>query len=410
MPEFLNLLPPGQALSRLLDKLPVQTSQEMVDTTQALGRVTVSPVLAPHPLPSFPRTSVDGYALRASDTYGAGDALPAYLKLIGEVPMGAAPDLHIKLAQCALIHTGGMLPDGADAVVMLEYTQILPSGDIEISRAAAIGENIIRIGEDVAQGQPVIPAGKRLRPAEIGGLMALGITQILVAPQPRVGILSSGDEVIPPARELTPGCVRDVNSYSLGALVEENGGIPQYYGIVPDRAEALREKAAIALHECDLVVITAGSSASSRDLTSQVVQELGQPGVLVHGVNVKPGKPTILAVCNGKAIIGLPGNPVSALVIARLFVAPVIHKCLGLNQEPIEASVRALLSFNLASLAGREDWVAVRLEPHPDGYRAEPVLGQSNLIFILSRADGLVHIPPDVTGLEAGSMVEVVLL
>jgi molybdopterin molybdotransferase len=266
---------------------------------------------------------------------------------------------------------------------------------------------VIKAGEDVAQGQEVIPSGKRLRPAEIGGLMALGITQLPVARRPRVGILSSGDEIVPPQVELTPGRVRDVNSYSLGALVEGAGGIPIYYGIVPDQVEALREKTVQAWAECDLVVITAGSSASSRDLTALVIQTLGAPGVLVHGVNVRPGKPTILAVCAGKAVIGLPGNPVSALVIASLFVVPVIDRLMGLSQERLKPTLLARLSHNLASQAGREDWVAVRLVRQPEGYLAEPVLGQSNLIFILSRADGLVRIPADANGLEAGAIVEV---
>ncbi len=243
---------------------------------------------------------MDGYAVRAADTFGASDSLPAYLRLVGEVPMGATTDLALQAGECALIHTGGMLPDQADAVVMVEHTQSARLGEVEIFHAAAVGENVIHKGEDVTQGEQVIGQGVRLRPQEIGGLMALGITQVRVFRRLRVGLISSGDEVIPPAQELLPGQVRDVNSYSLGALVEQNGAIPVQYGIVPDRAEALRATAKQALAECDLVLITAGSSASARDLTSQVISELGKPGVLVHGVSVRPGKPTILAVCDGK--------------------------------------------------------------------------------------------------------------
>lgn len=383
---------------------------ELIDTVAALDRVTAGPVIAPYPLPSFPRSTVDGYAVRAVDTFGANDSLPAYLELIGEVPMGAAAKLSLSTGQCALIHTGGMLPAGADAVVMVEYTQSARPGEVEMLRATAPGENVLKVGEDVAAGQEVISAGVRLRPPEIGGLMALGHTRVRVARRPRVGILSSGDEVIPPDAEIGPGQVRDVNSYSLGALIEQAGGLPVRFGILPDRAEALRSAAAQALAECDVVIITAGSSASARDLTAEVIDSLGSPGVLVHGVDVRPGKPTILAVCNGKAVVGLPGNPVSALVIAGLFVVPVIQALLGLRSDRPTLRIRARLTTNLPSQAGREDWIAVRLQETPQGYLAEPVFGKSNLIFTLARSDGLVRIPPDATGLEAGELVEVTLL
>lgn len=410
MPEFLELLPPLTALQRLLENLEIRTETEELATAQALGRVTASPVVAALPLPSFPRATVDGYAVRAKDTFGASDTLPAYLKLAGEVPMGAAAGLSLARACCALIHTGGMLPEGATAVVMVENTQSARRGEVEILRAVADGENVLKIGEDVAEGQEVIPAGTRLRPAEIGGLMALGQTHVVVARKPRVGILSSGDEVVPPEAELGPGQVRDVNSFALSALVEERGGEPVRYGILPDRAEALREAASRAWEASEMVVITAGSSASARDLTAEVIGSLGSPGVLVHGVNVRPGKPTILAACGGKAVIGLPGNPVSALVIASLFVSPVVEALLGLKRTRPRPSIPARLGLNLPSQAGREDWVPVSLIPQAQGMRAEPVFGKSNLIFSLARADGLVRIPPDATGLAAGEAVQVYLI
>jgi molybdopterin molybdotransferase len=414
MPEFLELLPPEQALQTLLDNLPVQIEPEEVQGEDALGRVTAEDVLAPHPLPSFARSTVDGYAVRAADTHGAGESLPAYLQIAGEVPMGAAPDFSIAAGQCALIHTGGMLPGGADAVVMVEHTQSVREDEVEVLRAVAAGDNVVKVGEDVAEGEQVIPAGTRLRPAEIGGLMALGVKRVPVARRPKVGILSTGDEVVPPEAEIGPGQVRDVNSYTLGALVEQAGGAAVRYGIIPDREADLRSSTRRALAECDLVVITAGSSASARDLTSQVINELGPPGVLVHGVDVRPGKPTILAICrdaaSGRArpVIGLPGNPVSALVIAGLFVVPVIGALMGLKARP-RTSVPARLALNLASQAGREDWVPVQLLREAGGYRAEPIFGKSNLIFTLARADGLLRIPPDATGLDAGEVVEVFL-
>jgi molybdopterin molybdotransferase len=305
-----------------------------------------------------------------------------------------------------------MMPAGADAVVMLEYTQAARPGEVEVLRALAPGENVLRAGEDVAAGQVVLPQGTLLRPPEIGGLMALGLIRVSVARPPRVAILSSGDEVIEPERSPQPGQVRDVNTYTLAALAERHGGCAACSGIIPDRQEALDQALRGALDGCDMAVITAGSSASTRDLTAEVIDALGPPGVLAHGVNVKPGKPTILAVCRGKPVIGLPGNPVSALVIAGLFVVPVIERLLGLPAGRPRPAVPARLSVNLPSQAGREDWVPVKLvaEAAATGYRAEPIFFKSNLIFTLAQADGLLHIPPDATGLEAGAEVRVELL
>lgn len=410
MPEFLNLLPPDRARQQLLARLTPGTQIDIIPTETATGRVTAESVRAAEPLPAFPRSTVDGYAVRAADTFGASESLPAYLHQIAEVPMGDAPVFTLGIAQSALIHTGGMLPEGADAVVMLEYTQSLQTGEIEIQRAVAQGENVLQPGEDVAVGEVVIPAGTRLGAAEIGGLMALGLTSVAVMRKPRVAILSTGDEVISPECSPRPGQVRDVNAYSLSSLVEAAGGIPLRYGIIPDQAEVLFFAARRALVEADLLILTAGSSASARDLTSEVINRLGEPGVLVHGVNVRPGKPTILGLCGEKVVIGLPGNPVSALVIARLFIVPVIEALLGLPLDRVASRVSARITLNLASQAGREDWIPVRLELKGSSYLAEPVFGKSNLIFTLVRADGLVRIAPDATGIQSGELVEVVLL
>lgn len=415
MPEFLQLLPPAEALNRLLEHIHSRLRPEEVETSAALGRVTASPVIAPHPLPEFARSTVDGYALRASDTHGVSESLPAYLAVVGEVSMGTRPNFTLETNQCALIHTGGMLPDGSDAVAMLETTQSVRAGEVEVLRALAVGENVLRVGEDVNPGDEVVPVGARLRPAEIGGLMALGIIHLPVVEQPRIGIISSGDEVVPATAEVHPGQVRDVNSFTLSALVEQAGGFPIRYGIVPDLAPALHAALSQALEECDAVVVTAGSSASVRDLTAEVIDTLGPPGVLVHGVNVRPGKPTILAVCSGKvdqtskAVIGLPGNPVSALVIAGLFLVPVIERLLGINQPRFHPTLQARLKINLPSQAGREDWFPVHLSREGDLLEAEPVFGKSNLIFTLARADGLICIPANATGLHAGEVVDVFL-
>ncbi len=411
MPAFLKLLPPLEARQIFFQHMPKNAAlAEEIDVFHALGRVLAQDVTAPESLPAFPRSTVDGYALKASESHGASDSLPAYFTVAGEVPMGAAPGFAIRRGEAVLIHTGGMLPDGADAVVMVEYSQVARPGEVEIMRSAAIGENTLRVGEDVMAGEIVLETGVKLGPAQIGGLLALGLTMIRVACKPRVAILSSGDEVIPPDQTPRPGQVRDINSYSLAALVDSCGGDGHVYGIVPDNPAALETLMRKALVESDVVIVTAGSSASTRDFTADVIDRMGEPGVLVHGVSTKPGKPTILAVCDGKPIIGLPGNPVSALSIARLFVAPLIRRLSGMLDDPPQASIRAVLTLNVPSQAGREDYVPVKLIPVKDGYQAEPIFSKSNLIFTLAKSDGLVQIPADATGLTAGELVEVLPL
>jgi len=408
MPEFLSLVTSQEALDRLFDLVKPEVKREEVASDRALGRTTVYDVLSPQDLPDFRRSTVDGYAVRAKDTNGASESLPAYLTLGGEVDMGQPANIQLTSAQCALIHTGGMLPENADAVVMLEDTQFLERGEIEVYKPAAPGQNLIEIGEDVKAGDVVISRGTRLGPAEIGGLMALGITSLEVAKPPVIGIISSGDEVIPPFQVPGPGQVRDINSYTLAALIQEMGGRPVHYGIIPDSRSAMRGALEQGLQECDHLIVTAGSSASARDLTAEMMNEMGEPGVLVHGLHIKPGKPTILAVAGSQVMIGLPGNPVSALVIAQILVKPILERFLGRDREGPQPAVEAEITVNISSQAGREDWIPVRITENTPGKRqAEPVFGRSNLIFILVRADGLVRIPPAVTGLEAGSTVTV---
>jgi molybdopterin molybdotransferase len=408
MPEFLKLLLPKEALDLWLSALPgIEPGVETVASLLAVGRIAASDIRAPHPLPAFPRSTVDGYAVRAADSYGASESLPAYFSLAGEVPMGRQPGFSLGPAQAALIHTGGMLPPNADAVVMVEHTQAARSGEIEVSRAVAPGENTLKVGEDVKPGQVVIPRGKRLREAEIGGLMAFGIPAVQAVRRPSIAILSTGDEVVPPETDPLPGQVRDINSYSLSALVERWGGAAVRYGIIPDNADALRSAVGQALQACDGAIVTAGSSASSRDITAQIIQEAGAPGVLVHGINAHPGKPTILGICGEKPVIGLPGNPVSALVIAWLFVPAMIASLQGSRQDPPRDSVTARLEINVASVAGREDWIPVTLEQTAGGLQARPVFFKSNLIFNLVNADGLMWIPADANGVSAGEQVQV---
>ena len=407
MPELFTVLPPHEALQKLFDQLTAAVPTETIETPLALNRVLTEAPVARSPLPAFPRSTMDGYAVRASDTFGATEAIPAYLTVIGESPMGGAPTQSVGAARAMIIHTGGMLPDGADAVVMIERTQKITEHEIEVMRAVAPGENVLQVGEDVQPGDPLLSSGHLLRPQDLGGLMALGLTQVSVARRPRVGVLATGDEVIDPHAEPQPGQVRDVNTYSIGGIVERAGGVVQAGGIIRDNFEALYEAARRLFDRSDALVLSAGSSVSVRDMTSDVIDKLGQPGVLVHGVSIKPGKPTILAVCDGKPVFGLPGNPVSAMVVGDLFITPTLWKLQGCDHPPLRQTIRAKLSHNLASVPGRVDYIQVKLIERAGELWAEPVFGKSNLIYTLVKADGMLIIPGDANGIAAGESVDV---
>jgi molybdopterin molybdotransferase len=407
--ELFDVRTPVDALNVLLAELVVTVQAERVPTGEALERTLAEDITSNSDLPTFRRSTMDGFAVRAADTFGATESLPAYLDLVGEVLMGQPADLTLAGGQCTRIATGGMLPEGADAVVMVEQTQEVGPTLIEALRPVAPGENVVQVGEDVRVGDPILPRGHVLRPQDLGGLVALGITSIAVARQLRVAIVSGGDELVDPAAAPGPGQIRDINTYTLAALVRRDGHIPVHAGLVPDDFAALENAARSALASSDVLILSAGSSVSARDMTAQVIDSLGQPGVLVHGVSLKPGKPTILAVCDSKAVFGLPGNPVSCMVTYDLFVAPTLRHLSG-TASPLRSSVNATLTRNIASAAGREDYVQVRLERHADGrLDAVPVFGKSNLIFTLVHADGMLKVPLDAGGLPAGSQVEVVL-
>jgi molybdopterin molybdotransferase len=321
--------------------------------------------------------------------------------------MGHAADIRVDVGAAARVHTGGMLPAGADAVVMVENTQPLDEATIEVVRPVATGENIIPIGEDVRAGELLFAHGHRLRPQDLGGLAGVGIADVLVAARPRVAILATGDEVVPAGAAPRPGQVRDINTYTIAALTRRAGGRPLPAGIAPDNLRTLRRMAAAALAEADMLIISAGSSVSTRDMTAQVIGELGQPGVLVHGVSIHPGKPTILAVAGGKPVFGLPGNPVSTMIAFDLFVAPTLLRLLGCEHSQAQPTVLARLMRNVASIPGREDFVPVRLATRDGELCADPVFGKSNLIYTMAHADGILRVPLDRAGLYAGDQVTV---
>lgn len=410
MSEFFEVLPPEEARSVWWSQVTHRAGMEQIAVEDALGRVTARPLTSPEALPAFRRSTVDGYAVRAADTFGASDTLPAYLRVVGEVVMGQAAAVEVGKGEAVLIHTGGMVPDSASAVVMVEHTQPFSGDEIEVRRPVPPGENVLQVGEDVQAGAVILPAGHRLQPQDIGALLALGLTEDLaVIRKPRVSLFSTGDELVAPGtKNLHPGQIRDINSGTIQALCFQAGAETRLHDIVPDNPEMLFAALSAALPESDLLVVTAGSSVSVRDMTAATINRLGSPGVVVHGVAARPGKPTILAVVEGKPVIGLPGNPVSALVMFTLFGIPAVAGLAG-SELPRQARVRARVTVNVPSAAGREDYVPVRLSDRDDETWAEPVFGKSNLIFTLIGADGLLRIPLNMTGLREGAWGEVIL-
>jgi molybdopterin molybdotransferase len=381
-----------------------RTRVETVPLADAHGRVPAEPVAAPHDLPGFARSTVDGFAVRAADTYGASEGLPSPLDVIGAVEMGRAPAISAAVGGAIAMPTGGVIPDGADAVVMVEYTQEAMPGTIEVTRPVAPGDGLVRADEDARAGDELLGAGRPLRAQDLGLLAAAGVTEVRVHARPRVAVVSTGDEVVDPSTaRLEVGQVRDATAPALAALVRDAGGEPDLRGIVPDDRAALDRTLRDAAASSDVVVISAGSSVGARDETAAVVAGLGAPGIWAHGIALRPGKPTLLAECDGVPVIGLPGNPRSALVVFRLVGMPLVRLVGGITREAPEPTVRARLARDVPSASGRLDVVQVSLR---DGV-ATPLFGASALLSVLTEADGYLLVPDDATGLQGGTEVDV---
>jgi len=389
-----------------------QSNTEEVDIKTALHRFLAEGIVAPANLPGFNRSTMDGYAIGAEDSFGATDSLPSYLKIVGEIKMGAKPELKINPGEAVKISTGGMLPKGANAVMMLEYTEQIDDLTIEIRKSISPWENVVRENEDLKTGEIILRKGHRLRPQDIGVLAGIGKTNIKIYKKPKIAIISTGNEIIPAEGEPRIGQVRDINSYTLGACIEEAGGIPIYRGIIKDEVILLEQeiKKTIKEDKVEAVIISGGSSVGVRDVTLKVLNKLGKPGVLIHGVSVKPGKPTILAIADNRPIFGLPGHPVSAMIIFDLFVRPLISRLQGgeYNYNSVK-EIEAELTCNMVSDSGREDYVRVFIYKEGERFYAEPILGKSGLISTMVRASGLIKIGLNIEGLEKGSKVMVKL-
>ncbi|MGO0122140.1 molybdopterin molybdotransferase MoeA [Desulfothermobacter acidiphilus] len=392
-------------LSEAREKLraaAISPGVEEVDLLQARGRVLAQDLVNREDVPGFDRSTMDGYAVRAADTFGASEGLPALLCLAGEVFMGHPPSRELLPGEAWRIATGGMLPAGADAVVMVEYTEELDDQTVAIYRPVAPGENVVRRGDDVAAGKIILPAYRRLRPADVGLLAACGWERVPVLRPWRIGVIGTGDEIVAVGQVPSSGQVRDVNTWSLTAAVAEAGGEAVRYGVVPDRLPDIRAALERALEECDGVCLAGGSSVGVRDLTLEAIAALPRAEILFHGLAVKPGKPTLGAAVDGKLVIGLPGHPVSALIVFSFLVRPLLEP-----ERAHPSFLRARSKRSLASAPGREDFIPAEIGVEEGVTVAYPVLGKSGLIAWLARAQALIRLPLDAEGVAAGDWVDV---
>ena len=407
---FFKVLTPQDALRLLLSVEPVAT--ERITSVAGRGRVLAEDLYSAVDLPHFHRAAMDGYAVRAKDTFGASQSLPAYLKLAGVVEMGKEAAQPVASGEAMRISTGGMMPPQSDAVVMVEYTDETNTGLVEIHRSVSPWQNVIQIGDDIKRGQPVFRRGRRLRAHDIGALTGVGISSIPVYRRPRVALISTGDEIVDADEVPGPGQVRNINQHSLAGSIEECGGELRDLGVVRDDRSALGAAIGAALDWGDLVLLSGGSSMGAKDIALETILSFPDSQFVFHGISIAPGKPTIYAKACGKPILGLPGYPVSALVIFDLFGAPMIRRLGGESADALgrfAKTAKAKLKTNIASQVGREDYVRITLEGPPNELVATPLPSKSGAIFTLVKADGMVRIDINQDGLEQGEEVEVIL-
>jgi len=409
MKNFFKVVDIDNVLARR-QSFPVMDT-ERLPLDAATGRILAEAISAGLDIPGFARSTMDGYALQAAATFGATESNPGYVNVVGSVAMGEQPDGKVGPGEAVRIATGGMLPSGADAVMMVEHTESIDDRTIEIYKSVAPGQHVVAKGEDIAKGDTLLKRGQPIRPQEAGLLAALGCETVGVFRKPRVGIVSTGDEVVPVTAVPGPGQIRDVNSTTLAAMTTAAGARPRLYGIVQDDFGRLKSTCRQALAENDMVLISGGSSVGMRDFTIEAFEAQSAAEIMVHGVSISPGKPTILARSGNKPMWGIPGHVTSAMVVFRVLVAPFIAHLGGLDDRYRRVvAVTCRLGRNLPSAQGRVDFVRVRLADRDDALIAEPVLGKSGLIHTMVKADGLIRIPADVEGLDKGDPVAVEIM
>lgn len=410
MKAFFKVVAPREALRILLENDPVGT--EAVRTARARARVLAEDLYSRVDLPHFPRAAMDGYSVKAKDTFGASASQPTYLRLVGTVEMGKEATRPLGQGEAMRISTGGMLPPESDGVVMVEYTEEVGENMVEIHQGISPWKNVIQVGDDIKKGDPVFRRGRRLRAHDLGALTGIGISSLSVYKKPRVVLISTGDEIVDAEAEPRPGQVRNINQHSLAGLIEECGAELNDLGVVRDDREALVKALRRALDWGDLVLLSGGSSVGARDIAMDAIRSLPKVEILFHGISVRPGKPTIFAKAAGRPLLGLPGYPVSALVIFDLFAAPLIRTLGGEDPTTVcqfPKRTRAILKANIASQTGREDYVRVSLEEVDGRLYATPLPSKSGAIFTLVKADGIIRIDLNQERVEQGQEVEVIL-
>ena len=383
--------------------LPLSDEPETVPLSDALGRILAEDIIAGEYVPDFDRSTVDGYAVRAADTFGCSDAIPAILPLAGEVKMGEEASFSLPRGFCAYVPTGGAIPQGADCAIMIEYTENYGDGSIGISKPGTPGMNLIFRGDDVYPGKVVLKAGHILSSQDIGALAAIGQTEVPVKKRLRVGVISTGDELVPAGQRPGPGQIRDVNGPLLSAMLREFGAEPVSYGIVVDDEVQLRQKTEMAAKECDAVLLSGGSSVGVKDASCRIIESMGT--LLLHGIAIKPGKPTILGKAGNKPLVGLPGHPVAAFFVSKLFILPLLARLSG--RERTAFPITAELAENIGANHGRAQINACRLEQSGEKLVAFPIHSKSGLITQLSGADGFFIIDRDCEGLPKGAAVKI---
>ena len=402
---MLSVKTPEEVLALIESEFAPVAQTETVSLAGAMGRVLAEDIAADAYVPDFDRSTVDGYAVRSRDTFGCTDAIPAILPLQGEVLMGQGADFTLQKECCAAVPTGGAVPEGADAVVMLEYTEDYGDGTIGILKSVAPGQNMIFRGDDVYPGKIILEKGRVLSSQDIGALAAIGCVQVPVVKQLTVGVISTGDELVPPEAKPGPGQVRDVNSPMLEAMLTAFGAKVINYGIVIDDEALLAQSMAKAVSECDAVLLSGGSSVGVKDAACRIIASMGQ--LLLHGIAIKPGKPTILGKTGCKPLCGLPGHPVAAYFITKLFVLPLLSRLMGRRQELYTTTAK--ITESISANHGRAQYHCCRLERKDGQLYAHPIRGKSGLITTLAGSDGYFCIGRDCEGLPQDAQVQVTI-
>lgn len=380
----------------------IRLGVETANLTNATERFLAKDIVSDEFVPAFDRSTVDGFAVISRDLVGCSDSIPAILRKVGESRMGEMPTHTLKPGECFYVPTGGALPQGADSMVMIEYVEDFGAGEFAFVRPVAPGANMIFKGEDLKPNDLNLPIGKQLNPADIGTLASMGMTEVDVHKQPRVGVISTGDELVPVDIPLGPGKIRDVNTLMLTAMLQEAGAVALTHEIVPDQRDLLRTAIQKMLAETDMLLVSGGTSVGEHDNMPILIEELGQ--IFVHGIAIKPGKPTIIGEIDGKPVFGLPGNPVAAFFMFHNLVRPLLFSMS--NSKVERTTIEARLSRAVSSNHGREEVILVRLE----GDLAIPVPSKSGLISTVSKANGYFLIPRDQEGLASGEKVNVIRL